>query len=258
MTLNELVKLTMLWTTGPWETSRSRPCFRHAWIECQSMSGCSMVWRHVSTINRIVSYFLQIGRTADCARPGQHCIAKPNQDRYICLHHLRNPFKSATSTTRETICDHGRRISATTVRWRLKASGLKCQCPYHGPMLKRCHRAARMLWGNAHAGQSSTRVILSDESRFSLSRVDRRISIYRRPNACYSDSSIVERDRFSGGSAMGWDAIDHNFRSELIIRQNLTAQCYMDNVLNPFLLPLLYQHGHHLLFQQDNAHPHPA
>ena len=53
-----------------------------------------------------------------------------------------------------------------------------------------------------------------------------------------------------------WGANDHNFRSELIIRHNLTAQCYMDNVLNPYLLPLLYQHGHHLLFQQDNAHPH--
>ena len=64
-----------------------------------------------------------------------------------------------------------------------------------------------------------------------------------------------------GPSVMVWGAINARFRSELVvINGNLTAQGYVNQVLQPTLLPLLDQHGgrNQLVFQHDNATPHSA
>ena len=56
-------------------------------------------------------------------------------------------------------------------------------------------------------------------------------------------------------------AINHDFRSELVLLQgNLTAQYYINEVLAPVLVPLLQHHGNNrrLIFQQDNARAHIA
>ena len=60
---------------------------------------------------------------------------------------------------------------------------------------------------------------------------------------------------------MLWGAINHDFRSELVLLQgNLTAQYYINEVLAPVLVPLLQHHGNNrrLIFQQDNARAHIA
>lgn len=214
---------------------------------------------HVSTIDRLVNRFRATGSTRDRPRPGQRRVTTANQDRYIVLRHLRNRFKTATSTSRETRGVHGRNISADTVRRRLKARGIRCRRPYKGQILTRRHRAERTRWAALHAQQNWANVVFSDESRFNLSNSDGRVRVYRRQGERFADNCVLERDRFGGGSVMVWGAINHNFKSDLVVIDgNLTAQRYVDDVLNPHLLPLLYQHGHHLLFQQDNARPHTA
>ena len=56
-------------------------------------------------------------------------------------------------------------------------------------------------------------------------------------------------------------AINHDFRSDLVLIQgNLTAHRYINEVLQPVLIPLLQRHRNNgqLTFQQDNARAHSA
>ena len=57
---------------------------------------------------------------------------------------------------------------------------------------------------------------------------------------------------------MVWGAINHTFKSDLVICQgNFTARRYIDQVLRPVVLPM-FQQRNGLTFQQDNARPHVA
>ena len=60
---------------------------------------------------------------------------------------------------------------------------------------------------------------------------------------------------------MVWGAINHDFRSDLVLIQaNLTAHRFINEVLQPVLVPLLQRHRNNgqLTFQQDNACTHSA
>ena len=57
---------------------------------------------------------------------------------------------------------------------------------------------------------------------------------------------------------MVWAAINHTFKSELVIvNGNLTARQYIDRILRPVVVPMFRQRPG-LTSLQDNAHPHTA
>ena len=94
----------------------------------------------------------------------------------------------------------------------------------------------------------------SDESRFNLFHNDGQVHIYRHDAERYVDWCVVEGDRLGGGGVMVWGAINYNFRSRLlIIYGNLTVRCYVDEILQPELIPLIRHIP--LIFQHDNARP---
>ena len=58
---------------------------------------------------------------------------------------------------------------------------------------------------------------------------------------------------------MVWVGIATNHRTPLVtIEGNLTAQRYVDEVLQPHLTPFMQAHPELTIFQQDNARPHTA
>ena len=69
---------------------------------------------------------------------------------------------------------------------------------------------------------------------------------------------VQETVPFGGGSVMIWGGICGQQLTDLIVIDgNLTAHCYINEVVCPILLPFL-QHKPRLLFQQDNDRPHTA
>jgi len=200
---------------------------------------------HPSTIARLRQRFHTTGRVADRPRPGAPPVTTAAQDRRIRLQHLRNRFQTAAATARGTVGTRRRQISPQTVRRRLGAFGLRCRRPYQGQILLHRHRLARQRWAANRGYLRNTPwrdVIFSDESRFQLSFADGRHRIYRRRNERFARNCVQERDRFGGGGVMVWGAINADFRSQLVVVQgNLNAQRYVDNILQPVLLPLLAQ-----------------
>lgn len=216
--------------------------------------GCSR-----RTVYDLQTRLQQTGTTADRPRPGRPRVTSHAEDRQIVLRHLRNRFLTATSTRNELFRG---RLSAQTVRNRLRTAHLQARRPYCGPILTQLHRRQRQLWAQRHlrwTQRNWNQVVFSDESRFNLRFADGRARVWRRRHERYAQCCVQEVDRFRGGSVMVWGAFCGNARSRLlVIRGNLNAAAYRDQVLAPELLPFMAAHGPGLIFQHDNARPHTA
>lgn len=219
---------------------------------------------HHTTIYRLQRRVAIDGAVCDRPRPGRPRVTTYRQDRGIRLAHLRNRFHTAAATARTTIGLHGLEISSRTVRRRLAEGGLSSRRPYVGPILTDRHRRVRREWAlnDAYLDDHGWRdVVFSDESRFSLGQADGRVRVYRRSGERYADACVMERNRLGGPSVMVWGAINSLFRSDLVVIEgNLNARRYIDEILQPAVVPLMQRHGgvEHFVFQQDNARPHSA
>ena len=89
---------------------------------------------------------------------------------------------------------HNNRISAETVRNRLREGGLSARCPYVGCVLARSQRVNRVTWTLAHKRwlrQQWNNVLFSDKSRFTIHRGDGRVREYRSRNERYADVAYL-------------------------------------------------------------------
>ena len=160
----------------------------------------------------------------------------------MCLSHLRNRFRTAVETAQLTPGTHNNRISADTVRNRLREFGLRPRRPYVGMPLTPRRRQVRMAWLTQHRPnlfplRQWRNVMFSDESRYMLYRADGRQRVYRRNGERYRDNRLVERDRFGGG-------ISYGHRTPLVfIDGPLTAKRCVDVILRPVVVPLVRQHN---------------
>ena len=213
-------------------------------------------------ISGLIARYLETGTVEDRPRSGRPRVTTPNQDRYIVLQHLRDRFRPATRTAAQTIGRDNRPIHPDTVRNRLHADGLHSRRPCRTQTLTAEHRQNRLEWCRHYrrwTRQQWSTVVFSDESRFCLNTNDGRERVWRRDHERYAECCIREVDRWGGPSVMVWGGINTNFRTELVtIAGNLTAQRYVDEVLEPHLIPFMEAHPAVTLFQQDNATPHTA
>lgn len=223
---------------------------------------------HVSTIHRLQHRYNTTNTTADRDRSGRPRVTTPRQDRFIHRQHLRDRFRPASVTARETIGAGRRPISADTVRRRLTTNNLCCRRPARGPILTAHHRQARLQWATQHRHwrhQQWRSIIFSDESRYCVSTSDGRVRVWRRRGERYTDACVMERDPWGGQSIMVWGAIGLNQRIGPHVFQNVgagrgngvTAQRYVDQILRPHIVAFFARHQNHV-FQQDNARPHTA
>lgn len=102
------------------------------------------------------------------------------------------------------------------------------------------------------------RIVFSDESRFCLGAHDGRVRVRRRVGERLNPAYNVERHTAPTPGVMVWAAITYDTRTPLVImRTTLTAQRYVQDILQPHVLPLMAGLST-AIFQQDNARPHTA
>lgn len=215
---------------------------------------------HPSTISRLRRRYAEIGSTANRPHARRPRVTTPAQDRHIRLLHLRERFRPATSTANQTVGLHNNRISAQTVRNRLREANLRACRPYRGMDLTPARRLSRRAWVNTHVRWPLARwrgVMFSDESRFRLHGSDGRQRVWRRVGERYADAAVGRRLQQGGGGVMVWAGISHGHRTQLhFFDGNLNAARYRDEILRPIVVPYVRRHA--VTFQQDNARPHVA
>ena len=218
---------------------------------------------HSSTIGRLRDRFQQTTSVKDYPRSGRPRKTTHQDDRSIRLRVLRKRKISAKQLQYELRRNRNVMVSVQTVRNRIRRAGLKSYRPYKGLVLSPVHRAARLRWSRLYQRYTLARwnrVLVTDESRFMLSKVDGRERVWRRPNERLADACISENDRYGGGgSVMVWGGISGRYRTDLVVVQgNLTGIRYRDEILMRHVHPFMTNHPDVNLFQHDNARPHTA
>ena len=221
----------------------------------------------VRTITNLRNRVRQTATAADRPRSGRPRVTTRRQDRVICLAHLRDRFLPATSTAAVTPGRNNPRISAPTVRRRLREANLNSRRPYVGAVLTPRHRRQRLAWARQHlcwTRHQWHQVLFTDESRFQLDVSDGRIRVWRRRNERYADVCVRQRDPWGGPSVMVWGGICHGGITLLVVLDiqagpgnGVTAQRYVDQVLRPVTVPFLAAHPG-MTLMQDNARAHTA
>ena len=132
------------------------------------------------------------------------------------------------------------------------------------PLLTPQNQRIRLRWCLARQGwnlRSWRRVHWSDESRFLLHVTDGRMRVWRHRNTAYTPRNIKPTIPYGGGSVMVWGCISHDHKLDLVtIQGRLTGQRYIDEVLDPVVVPHFDNHSlaSRPIFMDDNARPHRA
>ena len=120
-------------------------------LSCKSMvvlTGAEFAVVLMNACNHVCRYFTSVIHRNilinDSPRSGRPRITNPVDDRYIRVFQPRNINVTASQTPSSI---HGlRRISAQTVRNRLREDGKRSRRPYFVAVLKRQHRRAMVRW----------------------------------------------------------------------------------------------------------------
>ena len=203
-------------------------------------------------ISRLFQRYQQSGSTADRQRSDRPRITSAAEDRCIRVLHKRNRTVTARATASNV--PGIRRISAQTVRNRLRENGLRPRCPYFGAVMRRRHRLTRVRRCDRIRGwdlQNWRRVWFSHESRFMLQKT----CVYRCQNERFARNCVLEVDNFS--EEVWWCVVSY-FAPE---KRNW---CTSPATLMPLETDMKFWHMlpamnlRRKVFQHDNARPHSA
>ncbi|GFU54753.1 transposable element Tcb1 transposase [Trichonephila clavipes] len=142
----------------------------------------------------------------------------------------------------------------------LHKGGLFAHRPERCLPLKVDHRRHRLQWSREHKNWTTdqwSRVLCTDESRFSTRSDSQRVLIWREIGTWFYTSNIKERHHYGGPGVLVWGGIMVNGRTELHIfdRGFVTGDRYYEEVLLPHVRLFRGAIGRDFILMDDNARP---
>ncbi|GFW03656.1 transposable element Tcb2 transposase [Trichonephila clavipes] len=127
--------------------------------------------------------------------------------------------------------------------------------------LKVDHRRHRLQWCREHKNWTTdqrSRVLFTDESRFSTRSNSQSVLIWREIGTRFYTRNIKERQHYGCPGVLVWGGIMLNGRTELHIfdRESVIGNRYCEDVLLPHVRLFRGAIGPDFIFMDDNARPH--
>lgn len=218
------------------------------------------VGRPHATVRRIWRDWQEENLEARRRGSGRPRATQAREDRLLRRSAVQDPAEPSRAVAINWLRAIGHRVSMSTIYRRIRSFGLRSYRPYFRLPLTEQHKATRRQWSQdrQHWDQEWEEIVFSDESRFCLWHSDGRLRV-RRPRGQRQNLQFVQRRHTAlTPGVMVWGAIHHGGRSPLVfVPGTLNARRYIDNILEPVVLPFL-QNLPGAVFQQDNARPHTA
>lgn len=219
--------------------------------------------RSHSVISRLLNRHRQFGIVTRRPYPARERVTTHREDRNLVRSALQNSARTARNIGDIHFAATGRRISTQTVRNRLHEAHLRSRVRAVRPQLTREHRRARLNFSRNHMLWDMNQwrhVLFTDESRYRLSHNDARVRAWRRRGERYLQSNVRETIHFGGGSIMVWGGISLTGRTNLHVFRDgfVNARRYLDDIVEPYIIPFAAEEGPDFVLQHDNARPHTA
>jgi len=212
-------------------------------------------------ISRLFARYRETGLVSE-RHPGPRRITTEMQDRFLYLSARRSPTRTAPELKSRLQQIHGIQVTSRTVISRLHEAGLKSRRPLRCQPLTRGNRVIRLTWAEEHVLWNNfqwTPVLFTDESRFGLYPDSRRVRVWRRPGNVERINNVQEVHSYKGGTVMVWGGICIGGRTDLIrVDHFLNAHRYVEEILQPVVLPYRAAVGDNFVLMHDNARPHTA
>ncbi|GFW56067.1 transposable element Tcb2 transposase [Trichonephila clavipes] len=215
-----------------------------------------------SVVSRAWKSFQTTGTAVRKVGGGRPRITTAGDDRYIILQAKKGRRQSASVIAHQLSTATGRQVSWFTVARRLHKGGLFTHRPERCLLLKVDHRRHRLQWCREHKNWTTdhqwSRVLFTDESRFSTRSDSHRVLIWRGIGTRFYSSNIKERHHYGGPGVLVWGGIMLNGRTELHIfdRGSVIGDRYCEEVLLPHVRLFRGAIGPDFTFMDDNARPH--
>ncbi|GFT65983.1 transposable element Tcb2 transposase [Trichonephila clavipes] len=135
-----------------------------------------------SVVSRAWKAFQTTGTAVRKVGGGRPSTTTAGDDQFIILQVKRGRRQSASVIAQQLSTATGRQVSQVTVTRRFQKGGLFARRPERGLPLKVDHRSHRLQWCREHKNWTTdqwSRVLFTDESRFSTRSDSHRVSIWR-------------------------------------------------------------------------------
>lgn len=216
-----------------------------------------------NVIRRVRMRFDETGSVGHGHSGGRQRSTTARQDRFLVNDCRRRRFSTARVLQNNLLNATRTMISTQTVRNRLHEANLRSRSSKKFPLLTIAHKRRRLQWARQYQNwrvEDWGRCLFSDETRVRLHSSDGRLRVWRSRGERYSTNHVTYHQAFGGGSITAWGGISWARPAQLVVLGNISmnSERYLNDVLQPVVLPLANEIGNRFVFVDDNAPSHRA
>jgi len=216
-----------------------------------------------NTVGDIVRRFKNEGRVEYIKQKGQPKKLTDREEAEIVRKVKKNPRLSAPELKAELFADHGKTVSAQTVRRTIKKQGYNGRVARKKPLLSERNRKLRENFAKEYAKKDQSwwdDVIFLDESKFNLFGSDGKTMVWRKPNTELQKQHLRPTVKHGGGSVMIWGCISSKGVGNLVFIDGIMNQDKYLKILEENLKQSAEKMGIRNTFKlyQDNDPKHKA
>ncbi|CAK6970414.1 Transposable element Tcb1 [Scomber scombrus] len=194
-----------------------------------------------SVISRLQQRYRENGRFTERHRSGRPLATSYTDDHFIVNSALRNRMTNATQLQAHLREVRGTQVSRQAFRNCLHQHGLRARRPARVPDHSTRHRRHRLAWTREHLRWTRD---LEHNGRQRC---------WRRQGEHYAPATVVTRRAFVTVRA----DVSSQYRTALhFVNGTVTSPYYLNNIINPVIVPLHEQHRPNFIFMDDNAPAH--